>query len=372
MTERLEVVYRLTPVQGESAHSKARDIALEQTVELPEELVPATVLEHVAGRLESLVPAGQRQHKAVISYPLASIGQDLTQLLNVLFGNISLKRGIRIVDIHWPDSFLLRIGGPGHGIAGLRRLTGVGHRPLLATALKPMGLNARQLARLCRDFALGGLDIVKDDHGLADQTSAPFRERVERCQAAILSANREVGGRTLYFPNVTAASWELDERARHARDAGCLGVLVNPWLTGLDSMRRIRDHHGLAVMAHPALTGAYLNPGHGIAAELLLGDLFRIAGADAVIYPNVGGRFGFSRALCERINLRLRQPLSEVAASFPTPGGGMHIAQAARWARRYGPDTIFLIGSSLYAQGDLIGACRALRQAIDGSEGSQV
>ena len=366
MTKRFEVDYCLTLAAGESAPSKAHAIALEQTAELPAELVPAGVMQRLVGRVESVAAAGRSRYLARISYPLDSIGPDLTQCLNVLFGNISLKRGIRIVDIRWPERLLEIFGGPGHGIAGLRRLTGIEDRPLLATALKPMGLQPAQLARLCRDFTLGGLDIVKDDHGLADQASAPFRERVECCQAAISAANRETGGHTLYFPNVTAAPWELAERARHAQQIGCRGVLVNPWLTGLDSMRWIRDHCGLVIMAHPALTGAYLHPSHGIAAELLLGDLFRIAGADAVIYPNAGGRFGFSRALCERINQRLRQPLGNLAASFPTPGGGMSTDRAASWAKRYGPDTIFLIGGSLYGQGDLTTASRKLKQAIDG------
>ncbi|HET8701609.1 MAG TPA: RuBisCO large subunit C-terminal-like domain-containing protein [Nitrococcus sp.] len=366
MTKRFEVIYCLTLASGESAQSKVRDISLEQTAELPQALVSDDVLQRMVGCVESIAAVGRRQYLARISYPVECIGADLTQCLNVLFGNISLKRGIRIVDIRWPDELLRIFGGPGYGIAGVRRLTGIEHRPLLATALKPMGLQPAQLARLCRDFALGGLDIVKDDHGLADQTSAPFRERVEHCQAAITAGNRETAGHTLYFPNVTAAPWELAERARYAKQAGCLGVLINPWLTGLDAMRWIRDHCGLMIMAHPALTGAYLHPNHGIAAELLLGDLFRIAGADTVIYPNAGGRFGFSRALCEKINQRLRQPLGDLAASFPTPGGGISTERAAEWAKRYGPDTIFLIGGSLYEQGDLVAASRKLKQAIGG------
>lgn len=366
MSKRFEVTYRLTLSRGEAAESKARDIALEQTAELPEALVPADVMECMVGSVESVAEAGRRQYLARISYPVETIGSDLTQCLNVLFGNISLKRGIHIVDIRWPDRLLKTFGGPGHGITGLRRLADIKNRPLLATALKPMGLRPAQLARLCRDFTLGGLDIVKDDHGLADQASAPFRERVEYCQAAISAANREIGGHTLYFPNVTAAPWELTERARHAQQVGCVGVLVNPWLTGLDAMRWIRDQFNLVIMAHPALTGAYLHPNHGIAAELLLGDLFRLAGADAVIYPNVGGRFGFSQELCEKINQRLRQPLGDLAASFPTPGGGMSVDRAADWAKRYGSDTIFLIGGSLYGQGDLITASRKLKQAING------
>jgi len=89
---------------------------------------------------------------------------------------------------------------------------------------------------------------------------------------------------------------------------------------------------------------------------VLLGDLFRVAGSDAVIYPNVGGRFTFSAATCDAINARLRGPLGRVAPAFPAPGGGIDAARVPHWIERYGADTIFLIGASLYAQPDPIAA----------------
>ena len=38
---------------------------------------------------------------------------------------------------------------------------------------------ADELAEIAYRCALGGADIVKDDHGLANQKTAPFRERLE-------------------------------------------------------------------------------------------------------------------------------------------------------------------------------------------------
>jgi len=49
------------------------------------------------------------------------------------------------------------------------------------------------------DSPRAGVDLIKDDHSLADQTSAPFAERVERCQEAVVRANDETGGNALYF-----------------------------------------------------------------------------------------------------------------------------------------------------------------------------
>src|SRR2546425_3866691 len=100
-------------------------------------------------------------------------------------------------------------------------------------------------------------------------------------------------------------------------------------------------------MSHPALAGAFFQRDHGFAPEVLLGDVFRVAGSDAVIYPNVGGRFTFSAATCAAINARLRGPLGRVAPAFPAPGGGIDAARVPHWIERYGADTIFLIGGGL-------------------------
>ena len=100
----------------------------------------------------------------------------------------------------------MRPGGPGprFGRAGIRALLDVADRPLLGTALKPMGLSAADLADLAYQLALGGVDIIKEDHGLTDQPFAPFDERVPRCAEAVALANRQTGYRCLYVPNITA------------------------------------------------------------------------------------------------------------------------------------------------------------------------
>ncbi|HYW92273.1 MAG TPA: RuBisCO large subunit C-terminal-like domain-containing protein [Gammaproteobacteria bacterium] len=364
MSERLGITYELSCGRGESPERKARGIALEQTVELPAATLPPGIESAMVGRIETLEPAGGNRFRARISYAPETVGGELTQLLNVLFGNISLKRGIRITGIAWPAALLRRLGGPAYGTAGIRRLTGVRERALLGTALKPIGLDAAALARRCEAFATGGIDLIKDDHGLADQPSAPFADRLQRCQEAVTRANARVGGNALYLPNVTAPFAEFPRRLEAARAAGCRAVLVSPWLAGLDSLRWARDQFGLALMAHPALTGSAFGRRHGIAPELVLGDLFRAAGADASIYPNADGRFGLSRRRCEAINGHLRGPLGELHPAFPVPAGGMDVARAPGWVRRYGIDTILLIGGSLYARGDLVRGARELLDAV--------
>lgn len=361
MDDALLVHYRLTLAAGEDAADKARGIALEQTAELPARCVPEALLESHVGQLVALQQVDDDLWDASIAYAAELCGGETTQLLNLLFGNISMKAGILITGIDWPDSLLEQFGGPGHGIAGLRELVQVPcDQPLSCTALKPMGSDASTLAEITGAFAAGGVDIIKDDHGLANQPSARFRDRLLACQRAVEQMNDRYAGHSLYFPNVTAGPSELLQRLSLARDAGCRGVLLSPWLCGLGSLRLARDEFGLAVLAHPAMTGSYFGTDHGLQPDVLLGDLFRIAGADAVIYPNTGGRFGFSLATCEAINHALRRPLGSLHGAMPAPGGGMDMTRAAHWIDRYGVDTMVLIGGSLYQTGDLRGATRRL------------
>jgi ribulose-bisphosphate carboxylase large chain len=362
---RIRIDYRLTCAPGEDVCQKAQDIAFEQTVELPETCVTQRIREATVGEVGALEQIDGSVWKATILYPPLSVGSDVNQLVNLLFGNVSLKAGIRVTDLQLPPALMRVYSGPRHGISGLRQLCGVSRdAPLSCAALKPMGSSAAELAQLAYEFALGGIDIIKDDHGLSDQQWAPFRERVERCSAMVDRANRQSGGHSLYFPNLPSSWSQFEAHLEVARSAGVQGILVSPMLIGLDAIRFAARQTGVALLAHPALTGAFFQTDHGIAPELLLGKLFRLIGCDAVIYPNVGGRFVLPAETCAAINASLREPWGPIKPAFPVPAGGIDASRVGHWLEQYGPDTIFLIGGSLYSAGDLVTASRNLMKAI--------
>lgn len=361
---RLRVHYRLRLAPGESPEGRALALAVEQTVEMPADLVPDAARERATGRVEAVeVEAGTA--RATLSFEPALAGADLGRLVNVLFGNASMQSGVLVEEVEWPRALLDGFAGPRLGIAGIRDLCGVPDRPLLCAAAKPVGAPSELLAERCAMVARAGIDVVKDDHGLADQPWAPFAERVARCQEAVERANRETGGRTLYLPHVTGAWPELVEQARRARSLGCAGVLVSPLVVGLESARRLAAESGLGVLAHPALSGAFFDPGHGIAPAVLLGDLFRLAGSDGVVFPNVGGRFALDADACLAIVDNSRRHLGNLAPSLPVPGGGIELERVGYWIERYGADTMFLLGSSLYRQPDLERAVQRLVRTVE-------
>ncbi|MEW5721211.1 MAG: RuBisCO large subunit C-terminal-like domain-containing protein, partial [Chloroflexota bacterium] len=316
-------------------------------------------------------PLDQTHFRATISFAIETTGRDLLQFVNVVFGNISIKPGIRVERLELPERWLQTFRGPRFGRDGLRNLLHVLDRPLLCTALKPMGFSTAELARLAYQFALGGIDLIKDDHGLADQEFAPFEERVERCVEAVARANQETGFRCVYVPNITGAHDAIVERALFAKRYGAGGLLIAPGLTGLDTMRCLADDDQIAlpIMSHPAFQGSFVtNQDSGVSHYALFGQIARLAGADASIFPNYGGRFSFSRAECQSIALSTAAPMGHIKPIFPTPGGGMSLARVPEMIETYGHQVIFLIGGDLYRHSsDLVASCRHFRRLVEKS-----
>ncbi len=356
--ERFAVRYRLAGSEAE-ARQRAREITVEQTIEFPVELVaPGDIHDHVLGRIERFQPAATGEGwEVVVSYAVEIAGTELTQLVNVVFGNISLIPGIRLERLELSPSLWKRFRGPRFGRRGLREMFDAPERPLLATAIKPMGLSAADLAGFAHRFALGGIDIVKDDHGLTDQSFGRYRERLERCVEQIALANRKTGGRSIFMPNVTADGDDVFERARLAREVGAGGLLVAPGLVGFDTVRALAedDSINLPILSHPSYQGAFVvGRESGISHYALFGQLARLAGADGSVYPNYGGRFAFTRDDCRSIAEGTAVEMGDVRPIFPAPGGGMSLDKVPDMLATYGRELIFLIGGALHRGEDLV------------------
>ena len=357
MNDFLRARYRLFPVSGEDGVERAQHLAREQTVECPPGIAPEAE-ERALGRVDRVEPLPDGGSQVTISYPVAATGGELLQLLNVLWGNVSLWNGVRLEAVDWPPSLLARFRGPAFGVSGLRRLCAAEPgRPLLATALKPMGSTVRELARRAGEVALGGVDLVKDDHGLTDQEWAPFRERVLACAEMVHRANRATGGSTLYAPNLTGPVDRMAQRLEVLADAGCRAALITPLLAGLDTLRSLAETSGVALIAHPAFAGSFASSSAsaergigGMAPGVLFGDIFRLAGADAVVFPNAEGRFPYTVEDCLAIESRLSAPMAGLERSFLMLGGGIDATRLERWIPLYGADTLYLLGGSLFAR----------------------
>jgi ribulose-bisphosphate carboxylase large chain len=338
----IEAVYRVRSTPADVG-ARAEALLLEQTVELPRTaLKSAFVRDRLVGTVLAIDEVGPGDFRVRLAQPAVAAASDPAQLLNILFGNCSLQPDVELEDLRLPGPLVAALGGPRHGIAGLRRLAGVTGRALTASVIKPIGLTVPEMAALCANLALGGLDLIKDDHGLADHAFCPFTERVRACLGAVGDAAQSTGRQTLYVPNLVGTPATVARQAREARELGVRAVMVSPMLLGLPFLNELVRDLGMPVLAHPAFGGALR-----IGPAPLLGKLFPLYGADAVIFPNAGGRFSFSAETCSAIAAALRNPAAAIAPAMPVPAGGIQVGSLPSVLERYGADAILLVGGSL-------------------------
>jgi ribulose-bisphosphate carboxylase large chain len=345
--DRIYVTYKFT---GEDPKAIAEVIRAEQTIEFPFELAPAWIQEEVVGKVEEISSTDKTTHLITISYNPDVTGGELNQFLNVLWGNVSLFPGIKIVDLKLPELFLAKYKGPRFGVNGLREIFNAPTRPLVSTALKPMGSDAKTLAEMARTLALAGFDLIKDDHSLANQPWATWKERVTLVARAVREANEATGGKSLYAPSLNLPFDQIADAAHTAKDLGAGALLVLPGITGFDSLRLLAadDSLALPIQGHPAMLGSLVtSKSEGISHGIALGTLMRLAGADISIFPNVGGRFSFTKEQCLDITEKSKEKLGELKPMLVSPAGGMTLERIPEMIDMYGKDCALLIGGAL-------------------------
>jgi ribulose-bisphosphate carboxylase large chain len=334
-------------IRGEAGtiEERARTIAVEQSVEMPLAAVrePA-ILNEIVGEVRGIEDRGGGLFDVQIALASATVGADAGQLLNMAFGNTSLHEDVALQDLVVPPELLAAFGGPRHGIAGLRRRAQAEARALTCSALKPQGLSAEALGELAFALAMGGLDFLKDDHGLADQAYSPFPQRARACAEAVRKAAASTGRPTRYIPSLSGHFGKIEAQLRIAREVGVDMVMIAPAVAGAATLHGLAEAYSdFTFLAHPTMTGA------ARIAPALYAKLFRLFGADAAIFPNYGGRFGYSGATCGEIADGLRETWGDLKGAMPTPAGGMTLERVPELLRFYGKDTMLLIGGALLA-----------------------
>lgn len=347
------IQYIITCPEGEE-RVWVESIGTEQSVELPKGAIKdrGIIALCLPDTLElkpiQKLPNGYTRFRVRLAYSDRLIDNDPVQFFNLLFGNISLKRGILIEDIELPEEFLSLFPGPSYGIQGIREICKRPRGAFLCSALKPLGAKTEAFAKLAKELAMGGIHFIKDDHNLTNQAFCPFKTRVRAMQKVL----RAMDSDCIYLPNITGPLKCLEKGISMALDEGVKGFLVNPFLIGFDTFRHLRMKYPVLWMAHPAFSGTFFNDrAHGISPGLLLGRMMRLLGADMMIFPLTGGRFTFTinESMDIANNLR-RDETGMFKPSIPVLSGGLSVSNVPDILSRFGEDIMLNIGGSLMIQ----------------------
>jgi len=351
----IDVTYHVRSTAA-AIDGRAQALAVEQSIEMPVAAVrDAWIRDEVLGRVIAVEPLAGDLYRVRIGLAAATVGADAGQLLNMLYGNSSLHDDVTLEDFTLPPETEAALGhGPRIGLAGLRRRVDAGRRALTCSALKPQGLPPAGLAELAGAFAQGGIDYIKDDHGLAEQAYSPFAARIAACAAAVRSAVAISGHATRYAPSLSGSLDAVRAQLNLMREEGLDTAVVAPMILGVANVQLVaRDYPDIAFLAHPSLAGA------ARIAPYCLAKLLRLIGMDGLIFPNHGGRFGYSEQTCLGIADAARAPWAGHASAVPIPAGGMSVERVPEMLDFYGDDVMLLIGGNLLAEGARLSAATA-------------
>ncbi len=343
MNTRIQTVYRVT-ADAETIEDRARGIAVEQSVEMPVEPIDSRfVLDEILGRVDDIKDLGGGEYEVRIGLASITTGFEAGQFINMILGNTSLQDGISLVDAVFPPDIIKAFGGPNHGLDGVRAKVSASGA-LSATALKPQGTPPATLARLAYDIALGGIDYIKDDHGIADQTYNPFDQRVPMIAEAVAKAGAKTGIPTRYLPSLNGNLDQQRHQIETCHQNGVEGVLIAPMICGFSQFQTLKEENpDLIFMTHPSMAGGPM------AAEFFFGKLMRLMGSDASVFCNYGGRFGYTPERCRKIADLTLEPVEGLKPCVPVPAGGMELKRVPELLEFFGPDVMLLIGGSLLA-----------------------
>ncbi len=360
--------FRLDPAQGMSMEDAASRVASESSNGT---WAPLQAGEDVTDL--SAVAFDIGDDRALVAYPTALFeAGSLPQILSCIAGNIMGMKAvdsIRLLDCEWPESLVESFRGPQFGSSVRTALLDAEDRPVTATVPKPkVGLSTDRHVEIGREAWRGGVDLLKDDENLTDQSFNPFEERVRRSLAARDELEAETGERKGYLINITAETDEMVRRAEFVADHGGRFVMVDiitaGW-SGLQTVRETCEDLGLAIHAHRAMHAAFDRLDHHGVSMRCLAQFARLAGVDH-IHTGTAGLGKLANEDTVGINEWLRSDLYGTTDVLPVASGGLHPGIVDQLLDAVGTNVCVQAGGGIHGHPDGTEAgARALRQAVE-------
>lgn len=335
-------------VPGETEELKQRFAARVEMVEVLETVsTPA-----LPGAVSNL---GQ-YHRAMVqvSWSIENFGYNLPVMVSTLQGNlyeITQFTGLRLVDIELPPSYASAFRGPAFGVGGCRKLTGVAHRPLIGTIIKPsIGLTPGDTAKMVATLAKAGIDFVKDDELLSAAANSPFKERVDAIMEVINRHADATGKKIMYAFNLSGEVDEMLSRYEYIVKSGGTCAMVSINSVGLSAVKKVCGPGELAIHAHRNGWGMLTrHPLLGISFKAYQA-FWRLAGVDQLHVNGIDNKFWESNdSVVEAIQSCL-VPFGSQQPLLPVVSSGQWGGQAFEtWRRTHTPDLLYMAGGGIMA-----------------------
>jgi len=264
--------------------------------------------------------------RVTIAHPHRNFGTKIPNLISAVCGEGAFFTPgvpvVKLLDITFPESYLLAFDGPKFGIDGIRDLLQAYNRPIFFGVVKPnIGLNPDDFAAIAYQSWLGGLDIAKDDEMLADVDWSTLIDRTKALGKARLRAERETGEPKIYLANITDEVDRLIEQHDVAVRNGANALLINALPVGLSAVRMLAKHTKVPLIGHFPFIAAFSRmEKYGVHSRVMT-KLQRLAGLDSIIMPGFGSRMMTPEDEVKENIQECLQDFGHIRRSLPVPGG---------------------------------------------------
>jgi len=295
-----------------------------------------------------------------------NVPQYLSVVAGNLFGLDALKK-VRLEDVIFPDSITRAHKGPRFGIEDARKILSVFNRPLVGTIVKPkVGLDPAGTAAVAAAAVRGGLDLVKDDETLTDQSFCHLIPRLEAVMSALDQVEKETGKKAFYAVNVTAGSDIILERAEQAVDHGANMVMIDVLTAGFSALEQLSRNLDVPIHVHRTMHGAFTrDKGHGI-SMLVISKLVRMCGGTNLHTGSYMGKMAGESSENDLCRDALRGDWHGYKRVFPVASGGIYPSKVHGNLDGYGIDCIVQAGGGVHGHPDgTTAGARALVQATE-------
>ena len=295
-----------------------------------------------------------------------NIPQYLSVVAGNLFGLGALKK-VRLQDVIFPESLMHAHKGPRFGIEDARRILDVHHRPFVGTIVKPkVGLDPKGTAAVASAAVRGGLDLVKDDETLTDQSFCRLIPRLEAVMDSLDKVEKETGKKAFYAVNVTTGADQILERAEEAVDHGANMVMIDVLTSGFSALEVLSRNINVPIHVHRTMHGAFTrDKAHGI-SMLVISKLVRMTGGTNLHTGSYMGKMAGETEENDLCRDALREEWHGLKRVFPVASGGIYPAKVHGNLDGYGIDCIVQAGGGVHGHPDgTTAGARAMVQAVE-------
>jgi ribulose-bisphosphate carboxylase large chain len=325
-------------------------------------------------------------HTIEVHYPYADFDLKtggIPQVLSIIAGNLfglgSLD-GVRLLDVVFPKSFVQEFEGPNFGIDGMRKLIGTtkDKRPHVGTIIKPkIGLSPKQTAEVAFEAAIGGIDFIKDDETLTDQSFCAMEKRINAVIDRLDEVKDETGRTVLYACNITSTN--IIKTAERAMKSGANCLMIDVLTCGFNSLQLLSEKFKkVPIHVHRTMHGAIDRSKDFGIDFLVLAKLARLAGGDQLHIGSIVGKMEGPKDDVIEIEEAIEQPIIKahtqtlginwhgIKPMFAVCSGGLHPRLVPELIRLLGRDIVIQAGGGVHGHpfGTRAGA-KAMRQSVD-------